>query len=76
MKSLRFRLASVAFLLAPLVAVAHPGHDDPDITWDLDHLVEHPFATILCFAVIGASVWTTWRLAKRTRSQAEREKNS
>jgi cbb3-type cytochrome oxidase subunit 3 len=71
MKSLCFRLAPVAVLLAPLVAAAHPGHDDPDITWDLDHLVEHPFATILCFSVIGAGVWFAWRLAKRTRAERE-----
>jgi hypothetical protein len=72
MKSLCFRLAPAAVLLAPLVAAAHPGHDDPDITWDLDHLVEHPVATILCFSVVAASAWLAWRLAAR-RQRTQRE---
>jgi hydrogenase/urease accessory protein HupE len=63
MKSLRrLALVSVGFL-APLAAFAHPGHDGPhDFEWDFDHLVEHPAATLACFAIVALGGWAIWKL--------------
>ena len=65
MKTLRRTLLVLIAIAVPLTAVAHPGHEDPEFTWDFQHLVEHPFATFLCFAVIAAGAWVAWRLARR-----------
>lgn len=59
----------VATLAAPLTALAHPGHDDPEITWDFDHLVEHPFATLACLAALGFAAW----MIRRSLHQADQE---
>jgi hypothetical protein len=65
-----------ALLACSLASVlhAHPGHDgDHEFTWDFDHLVAHPGATILCFSVIGAGVYLAYRLAKRSHETTERQ---
>ncbi len=45
-------------LLSPTLALAHPGHEGNELTWDYQHLVAHPLATLGCFAVltVGAGV--------------------
>lgn len=45
---------AVAFLSVTSLAQAHPGHDGHELTWDLGHLAQHPFATMGCAAVAGA----------------------
>jgi hypothetical protein len=50
-----------------LIASAHPGHDDPDFTWEYSHLVAHPAATLICFgAIIGAAA-IAWFLVRRSQ---------
>lgn len=55
-------------LLAPAIAMADPGHDGHEMTWDLGHLAEHPLATIGCFLVVAAASWATWRFVFRRQS--------
>lgn len=59
------RVAALLTAVAPSLALAHPGHDDPDFTWELSHLESHPLATIACFLVLAASLWTCWRWLRR-----------
>ena len=70
MKLATVRLPVIAaFLaLAPL-ARAHPGHDEPDFTWEFSHLVDHPLATLLCLAVLGMAVALGLRHARRRAAQ-------
>jgi hydrogenase/urease accessory protein HupE len=54
------------------VASAHPGHgDDHDFSWDFDHLVEHPVATIAWLAVFGVALWAIVRVVRSVRSEGE-----
>lgn len=58
------RVALLATLLAPASAFAHPGHEgDHDFTWTFSHLVDHPLATLSCFALIATGALIAWRLA-------------
>ena len=45
-------------LLSPTLALAHPGHEGNELTWDYQHLMAHPLATLGCLAVlaVGAGV--------------------
>lgn len=52
---------SAIFLAAVPSALAHPGHDGHELTWDFNHLSAHPLATISCFIVIGTITWMVWR---------------
>jgi hypothetical protein len=61
-------LASLVFAAA---AHAHPGHGGDELTWDFDHLVEHPFATLLCGVVLAAGGYAAFRFASRSRTSAE-----
>jgi hypothetical protein len=65
MKFTSRRLAATiaALALAPLVH-AHPGHDDPDLTWDFSHMAAHPGATVVCLAVLGVAAWGLWRATR------------
>lgn len=48
-------------------ALAHPGHDGGhELTWDLEHLAAHPFATIGTLAVVALAAWGFWRITRRT----------
>lgn len=50
---------------APVLAQAHPGHDgEHDLTWDVDHFMRHPFATLACLSLVAAAAWVVWRLVK------------
>ena len=49
------------FLAIVPSALAHPGHEGHELTWDFNHLAAHPLATISCFIVIGAMAWMGWR---------------
>ena len=70
MKLIRF-LALAAFVL-PVLVRAHPGHDDGHaLTWDFDHLLAHPVATLVCFLVLAAGGWTIRQLM---RSRLARER--
>ncbi len=75
MKSPALRLpALVALSLAALpVAQAHPGHDgDHGLVWEFRHLADHPGATLLCGAVLGAAVWgAVALLRRRAQEQAQ-----
>jgi hypothetical protein len=52
----RFVAAFLA-LVSPLAALAHPGHGDPDFTWEFRHLAAHPLATAGCIVVLAAGFW-------------------
>jgi hypothetical protein len=60
------RLAQIASLVLvfPAVALAHPGHEGHELTWDLNHLASHPLATLMCFSVVAAGAWCAWRVAQ------------
>lgn len=70
MKSHRLRfLLLTAVFAAPVIAHAHPGHDgDHDFTWDFDHFVTHPLATIACVTIVAAGGWAVWQLVKSSRA--------
>ena len=57
-------LATFFVAALPVVALAHPGHDDHDFTWDFSHLAAHPFATLGCGAVIAVSAVIVWRVMR------------
>ncbi|MBL9202258.1 MAG: hypothetical protein JNL39_17235 [Opitutaceae bacterium] len=63
MKSPLGRAAALATILWVSAGrlFAHPGHDgDHDFTWELRHLVEHPFATAGWLALAGVTAGTVW----------------
>jgi hypothetical protein len=64
--------ALVALSIAALpMAQAHPGHDgDHGLVWEFRHLADHPGATLLCGAVLGAAVWGASALLRR-RAEAQ-----
>ncbi|ACB77484.1 hypothetical protein [Opitutus terrae] len=64
--SLRPFVGGVLLAALPALAHAHPGHDDPEITWDFSHLVAHPLATIGCLLVIAGGIWLAWHFARRS----------
>ena len=69
-----FRLAARTLTLAaviPAVAQAHPGHDGHELTWDMSHLAQYPWATLGCFAAVGGIVWLAGR-AVRIRADRSR----
>jgi hypothetical protein len=45
------------FLASASAALAHPGHDGHDLTWDFQHLAANPVATLLCAAVLAGAAW-------------------
>lgn len=57
-----FALATLS-LGAPL-ALAHPGHDGHELTWDFDHLAAHPLATVGCLLTVSALAWVGWRFLR------------
>ncbi len=64
-------LLAAAALVAPLTALAHPGHEgDHDFTWELSHLAAHPIATFLCLAVLAAASWAIWRATRSPHRRA------
>ncbi len=75
MKSPARRLSVLAALsLAALPAArAHPGHDgDHGLVWEFRHLADHPGATLLFGAVLGAAVWgAVALLRRRAQEQAQ-----
>ena len=50
-------------LLFPTLALAHPGHEGDELTWDYQHLLSHPLATLGCFAVSGTAKSLDYGLA-------------
>jgi hypothetical protein len=64
-------VASSLLVFAPL-ASAHPGHGDHDLTWDLDHLVEHPVATIVWLGIFAGATWAVARLVRANRAARTR----
>jgi hypothetical protein len=61
-------LSRFTFLVAsllPVVASAHPGHDDSDFTWEFSHLAAHPGATALCFGSLIVSAAVAWYFVRR-----------
>lgn len=52
-------------LLAPTLALAHPGHEGDELTWDYQHLVAHPLATLGCFAVLAVGAGVAYLLARQ-----------
>lgn len=71
--SRHFRKAALVAAILPIEAFAHPGHDDPEVTWEFSHLVEHPVATLGCFLVIGLAAWAAWRMARRSAGKSDNE---
>ncbi|HYP15683.1 MAG TPA: hypothetical protein VEQ65_00620 [Opitutus sp.] len=65
------RLVAVLVAAAPSVLSAHPGHDDPEITWEFSHLVEHPAATLACFAILIGAAWLVRRALARSTQEAD-----
>ncbi|HTO05154.1 MAG TPA: hypothetical protein VL069_15700 [Opitutus sp.] len=67
-------IAALFAIVIPVLAHAHPGHDDHDFTWDFSHLTAHPWATLGCLAALFAGAWIVWRWLKNAalRSAARR----
>ncbi|HYD85230.1 MAG TPA: hypothetical protein VEA63_14290 [Opitutus sp.] len=65
------RIAVLAATFTPVVALAHPGHDDHDFTWEFSHLAAHPVATLLCVTVLAAIAWTIWRFLRHPKSRRD-----
>lgn len=63
----RFLPAFLAFA-SPLTALAHPGHGDPDFTWEFRHLTAHPLATAGCIVVLAAGFWGLAAVVHRMRA--------
>ena len=55
---------TVLSLAAAPAALAHPGHDGHELTWDFSHLAAHPLATLGCFLGISALAWIGWRMLR------------
>jgi hydrogenase/urease accessory protein HupE len=71
--TLRIWALMLLCLLTTVSAQAHPGHDGHeeggDFTWTYAHLTTHPFATVLCLAGLGLTVWLVLRaLRSKQRS--------
>ena len=60
----RSSVFAASTVLLPLVAQAHPGHDDHEFTWDFSHLAAHPSATLGCVAVVAAAGAIVWRVSR------------
>jgi urease accessory protein len=72
MKPSLCRLLSLAALLAPVLAQAHPGHDGGhDLEWDTSHFAAHPLATILCVGVLAAGIWAVVQFIRSRRAKDE-----
>lgn len=59
MMSIR-RRALACLVVAPVVAgraLAHPGHEGHELTWDLSHLAQHPWAVVGALALVGVGVF-------------------
>jgi hypothetical protein len=63
-------LATLVFTL-PALAQAHPGHDDPDFAWNLDHLTAAPVATTGCLLFLAGCVWLVRSLARSSTAKAQ-----
>ncbi|HEX2100613.1 MAG TPA: hypothetical protein VHF69_08125 [Candidatus Synoicihabitans sp.] len=68
-------LVTAASFALVSMAQAHPGHDGHEggeFSWDWDHLVANPVATLVWLTIAGLAVWAlrrTWRArANRDRS--------
>ena len=59
---------TVLSLAAAPAALAHPGHDGHELTWDFSHLTAHPLATLSCFLAISALAWIGWRYLRPTNA--------
>ena len=66
---------TVLSLAAAPAALAHPGHDGHELTWDYDHLAAHPLATLGCFMVIVVLAEIVWRFL-RPASDAQTSKTA
>lgn len=62
-------------LLAPAAAMAHPGHDGHELTWDFGHLAAHPWVTIGCVLIVAGAGWGAWRLARCTNPTQKAEQS-
>ena len=60
-----------ALALSPAIQVHWIGDGDHDFGWDFDHLVNHPWATIACVALVLAAGWGLWRLMSSRPSRQE-----
>lgn len=78
MKQPRPSRLGALLLLAPALALAHPGHDGPhDFEWDFGHLADHPLATAAGVAILvalGVCIRLYWRSNRREQPKAERIK--
>lgn len=61
----------VPFAASAAVARAHPGHEGHELTWDFQHLVQHPLATGFCLAVVAGMSWVVWKLLRRASAAAD-----
>ena len=52
------------FSATAIMAMAHPGHDGGELTWDLQagHLAAHPLATAAGALLLLVGTWTAARL--------------
>jgi hypothetical protein len=60
--SLRTFVSISLLAVVPTLVHAHPGHDDPDFTWEYSHLAAHPIATLFCFGTLAGVAWLLWRV--------------
>jgi hypothetical protein len=63
-------------VLFPALARAHPGHEGHELTWDYQHLVAHPLATLECFAVLALGAGVVCLIARQCRLIARRSRRS
>ena len=62
-------IAALFVIVIPVLARAHPGHDDHEFTWDFSHLAAHPWATLGCVAALFAGSWIVWRWLKHSTNR-------
>ena len=56
------------YFTSSALALAHPGHDDHELTWDFSHLVAHPLVTLGWFALLIGLAGVAWYLFRHASS--------
>jgi NhaP-type Na+/H+ or K+/H+ antiporter len=67
----RLILAAITFLAVIASANAHPGHDGHELTWEIRHLAQHPVATMVCAALVGAAAAIVFQFLRRRGAESD-----
>jgi hypothetical protein len=69
-------------LSTALLAQAHPGHDGHELTWDMQHLGQHPTATLAWALLLGGAAYIVSRglaafadIVARSRVRVQRRRD-